>query len=236
MSMASFHKYILLAIIAIVPILSSAQGSKVKKSAIQHITGQTFISYYNQMNGTPFHQENWSKGDITMKSGETYEDLILGYDEFKDDLIYRNDLTFAIIIVDKESISQFTLKDPNTGKSELFKSIVNEKLKEMSGQFFSIILEDSISVIKKYKATEEMYSNANPTLKKIGKFVHESVLYIWDGKELKNAPKIRSRIWRQYPQYKENIRKFVFRNHIRMKNEDDVKILYQEINRLFKEK
>ena len=49
---------------------------------------------------------------------------------------------------------------------------------------------------------------------------------------VRGVPRFRRMILRQYPQYKDDLRKFFFRNHIRMKNDDDVRLLYEEINRL----
>ena len=57
-----------------------------------------------------------------------------------------------------------------------------------------------------------------------------------DGNELKAVPRFRRQILRQYPLYKDELRKVFFHNHIRMKNDDDVRSLYQEINRLVKAK
>ena len=70
------------------------------------------------------------------------------------------------------------------------------------------------------------------TLKKTGAFVQKESRYTWDGNELKAVPHFRRMILRQYPQYKDDLRKFFFHNHIRMKNDDDVRLLYEEINRL----
>jgi len=217
-------------------ITAEAQGKMTKKTAIQHITGEPFVHYYASIEGVPFYQGDWLSGSVTMKSGETYDGLRLRYDAYKDDLIYQNNLTNSVIIIDKNSIAQFTLTHPRNGKVEPFKIIVNKNLKELSGRYFAIILEDSISVIKKYEAQEKQYSNVNLTLKKTGEFVHKTYRYTWDGKNLKTVPRFRRQLLRQYPQHKEELRKFFFHNHIRMKNDDDVRLLYQEINKYVKAK
>lgn len=228
-------KYILTIVCIVLTITANAQGSQTRKSAIQHITGEPFVHYYAMFDGVPFYQGNWLTGSVTMKSGETYNGLQLRYDDYKDDLIYQNDVTNGVIIIDKNSIEKFTLTLPN-GNIELFKPIEHQNLKNQSGRYFAIILEDSISVIKKYEAKEEHYSNVNMTLKKTGAFVQKVSRYTWDGNELKAVPRFRRQILRQYPLYKDELRKVFFHNHIRMKNDDDVRSLYQEINRLVKAK
>lgn len=229
-----FKNIITLALIAI-SVLATAQGKQAKRTAIQHITGESFIYYYQSLDGVPFYEEDWHIGSVTLNSGETYENLQLRYDDYKDELIYRNDDNNNVTIIDKSSVLEFTLVNKK-GKTELFKSITSSKLKELNNHYFAFILEDSITVIKKYEAKEEKYSNANPTLKKTGRFVQKQNTYTWNQQELKSVPKIRRIIYRQYPEFKSDIRKFVIHNHIHMKNEDDVKNLYQEINRLIKEK
>lgn len=224
-------KYILTIICIAAALIADAQGSLTRKSAIQHITGEPFVHYYASFDGVPFYRGDWLTGSVTMKSGETYNGLQLRYDDYKDDLIYQNDITNNVIIIDKNSIAQFRLTLPN-GKIETFKLIEHQNLKDFNGSYFAIILEDSLSVIKKYQAKEERYSNVNMTLKKTGAFVQKESRYTWDGKELKGVPRFRRMILRQYPQYKEELRKFFFHNHIRMKNDDDVRLLYEEINRL----
>lgn len=224
-------KYILTTICIAAALIADAQGSLTRKSAIQHITGEPFVHYYASFDGVPFYRGDWLTGSVTMKSGETYEGLQLRYDDYKDDLIYQNDITNNVIIIDKNSIAQFCLTLPN-GKIETFKLIEHQNLKDLNGSYFAIILEDSLSVIKKYQAKEERYSNVNMTLKKTGAFVQKESRYTWDGNELKGVPRFRRMILRQYPQHKEELRKFFFHNHIRMKNDDDVRLLYEEINRL----
>ncbi|MBO7496613.1 MAG: hypothetical protein J6T98_08660 [Salinivirgaceae bacterium] len=227
-------KYILTAFCISFAMIVDAQGKLTKKSAIQHITGEPFVHYYATIDGVPFYQGDWLTGSVTMKSGETYDGLQLRYDAFKDDLIYQNNVTNNVIIIDKNSIEQFTLTNPKVGKVETFKSLEHKNLKDLSGSYFAIILEDSLSVLKRYEAKEKQYSNVNMTLKKTGEFVHKTYRYTWNGIELRAVPRFRRLLLRQYPQYKEDLRKFFFHNHIRMKNDDDVKLLYEEINRLLK--
>ncbi len=227
-------KYILTTICIAATLIANAQGTLTRKSAIQHITGEPFVHYYAMFDGVPFYQSDWLTGSVTMKSGETYDGLQLRYDTYKDDLIYQNNLTNNVIIIDKSSIAQFTLTRPLDGKVETFKPIVNKNLREENGHYFAIILEDSLSVIKKYEAKEEQYSNVNMTLKKTGAFVHKESRYTWDGTDLKAVPRFRRMLLRQYPTHKEDLRKFFFHNHIRMKNDDDVRLLYEELNRLLR--
>lgn len=228
-------RLLLTIIISAIPIFVNAQGSKIKRTAIQHITGEQFICYYAMFDGLPFYNGDKLTGSITMKSGETYNNLQLFYDTYKDNIIYINDLTNNLIVVDKKSIDCFTLTNKN-GQTELFRSIDDKSLNDFKGHYLGIVLDDSITIIKKCEAKENKYSNANPGSNKTSEFVHKITLYAWDKHDYKNVPKIRRHLYKQYPEYKNEVRKFVIHNHIRLKKEDDVRLLYQEINRLIKEK
>lgn len=230
---AIFMKIFLTIAFFSISLFVSAQGSQTRRTAIQHITGEPFVHYYATFDGVPFYKGDWMTGSITMKSGEIYNNLELRYDTYKDNLIYRNDISNNVIIVDKNSIDNFTLTD-KSGKTELFKSINDKSLKDFEDRYLAIILDDSISVLKKCEAKEEIYTNANPNIKKTGAFDHKNTLYAWNKKGYYTVPKSRRAVYKQYPDLKGDIRKFVLHNHIRMKNEDDVRLLYQEINRLIK--
>ena len=91
-------KYILTIICIALATLADAQGTMTKKSAIQHITGEPFVHYYAMFDGVPFYRGDWLTGSVTMKSGETYNGLQLRYDDYKDDLIYQNNVTNSVII------------------------------------------------------------------------------------------------------------------------------------------
>lgn len=230
-----FMRYFLTIALLSISSLLTAQGVQSKRTAIQHITGESFVCYYTMFDGVPFYNGDHFTGSITMKSGETYNNLQLFYDTYKDNVIYLNDITNNLIIVDRNSIDCFTMTDKN-GKTELFKSIDDKTLNDFKGRFLAIVLDDSISILKKCEAKEEVYSTGSQNKNKTSAFNHKITLYAWNKQDYYNVPRIRKHLYKQYPEHKNEIRKFVIHNHIRMKKEDDVRLLYQEINQLIKEK
>ncbi len=222
-------------IVLIAPTIAFAQGDKTKKSAIQHITGEPYVYYYANFDGLPFYDDDWVKGDITLLSGETYTNLQLRYDTYRDELIYINNVNNNVIIIDKKSIREFILTN-KLGQKELFKPIVHPKLHSASGNFFAIILEDSISVVKKYETHEEMYNDASANTHKISHFVHKMSRYTWNNESLSTIPKWRWRLYKQFPEHKEELRHFCLHHHIHMKSDADLRLLYTEVNRLIKSK
>jgi len=215
-------------------IQSFAQGDKYKRSAIQHITGTTFVHYHSRLNGVPYYNSDWLNGDVTMKSGEIYHDLQLHYDAYRDDLIYFNEVSKKAIIIDKNAIICFTLKHKN-GTEELFEPLQDDNLRSLSGRYLTILLKDSISVIKRCKTEEESY-NYITNNGKTGQFIHKETIYAWNGNELTPIPMRRKAIYKQFPEHKEKLRKFIIHNHIKLKNQSDIILLYKEINRLANQK
>lgn len=225
-------KKLIIAILTIAAVNCHAQGDKFKKTAIQNITGNAFVHYYARLNGTPFYNQNWLAGDVTMKSGDVYKGLPLRYDAFRDELVYFNEINNNAIIIDKYAIVGFTLTN-NNGDIELFEPMYDKGLRGMNGRYMSILLKDSISVIRKHEAMEEKYNTINSS-GKTGEILHKTTTYTWNGKELSSVPKRRGAIFNQYPAHKDELRKFCFQHHIHMKEKNDIILLYKEINRLIK--
>ena len=225
-------KKLIIAILTIAAVNCHAQGDKFKKTAVQNITGNAFVHYYSRLNGTPFYNQNWLAGDVTMKSGDIYKGLPLRYDAFRDELVYFNEVNNNAIIIDKYAIVGFTLTH-NNGDIELFEPMYDKGLRGMNGRYMSILLKDSISVIRKYEAKEDTYNTPSGNGKS-AEFVHQYTTYTWNGKELSIVPKRRGAIFNQYPTHKDELRKFCFQHHIHMKEKKDIILLYKEINRLIK--
>ena len=225
-------KKLIIVILTIAAVNCHAQGDKFKKTAVQNITGNAFVHYYSRLNGTPFYNQNWLAGDVTMKSGDIYKGLPLRYDAFRDELVYFNEVNNNAIIIDKYAIVGFTLTH-NNGDIELFEPMYDKGLRGMNGRYMSILLKDSISVIRKHEAMEEKYNTINSS-GKTGEILHKTTTYTWNGKELSTVPKRRGVIFKQYPAHKDELRKFCFQHHIHMKEKKDIILLYKEINRLIK--
>lgn len=219
-------------ILTLVATSSYAQGDKYKKTALQNITGSQFIHYYTRFSGSPFLIKDWVDGDVTMKSGEVYSDLQLRYDAYRDELIYFNTVNNNAIIIDKNTIVGFTLK-PIFGDTEHFEPMYADELHGLSGRYMAILLKDSISVIRKYEAKEDTYNTPSGNGKS-AEFVHQYTTYTWNGRELSIVPKRRGAIFKQYPAHKDELRKFCFQHHIRMKDKKSVVLLYTKINELIK--
>ncbi|MCQ2375896.1 MAG: hypothetical protein MJ069_08375 [Salinivirgaceae bacterium] len=214
---------------------ANAQGTKLRKTAQQHITGTPFNIYYMMYDGYPFTIDNWTNGSVTLISGETYSELQLKYDALHEDVVYYNSLNHSMISIDKDIITQFELNYPN-GTTETFKCLTGEGLGTNNGKYFAIIYEDSISLVTKYITRIQNNSNANPSSRKTGELLHREENYIWDQQTLRSVPRSRSKLINLYPQFKDELRHFASKNHIKMRNKADVAKMVEEINRLVADK
>lgn len=214
---------------------ANAQGTKLRKTAQQHITGTPFNIYYMMYEGYPFTNENWTNGSVTLISGETYSDLQLKYDALREDVVYYNSLNHNMISIDKDIITQFELSYPN-GITETFKCLTGKGLGNNNGKYFAIIYEDSISLVTKYITRIQNNSNANPASRKTGELLHREENYIWDKQTLQTVPRSRSKLIKLYPQFKDELRHFASKNHIKMRSKADVAKMIEELNRLIANK
>jgi hypothetical protein len=73
--------------------------------------------------GSPYFINDWSKGEVTLRTGQVIHNKFLKYNGLTDDLIWHNDSTFLEVRLDKNLISEFVLLESNESVKYLFKKI-----------------------------------------------------------------------------------------------------------------
>ena len=130
---------------------------------------------YENVIGTPYFLDFWSKGKVTTKSGKNYLDMPLKYDIMNDKLIFQGDggnmMYFA------EPVSTFEITD--TGLSTNYKFInglpIIDGLNQSS--FFQIIASGKISLFKRvYKKITESTGYGSASVNK--SFNNYSTYYV----------------------------------------------------------
>jgi hypothetical protein len=85
----------------------------------EKIKGVRFLPYAAYQ-GFPFLSNNWMSGKVEFADGESADGLNLRYSTFKDELIYYNKNISAQIVIDKASLSSFSLHGAD-GKTQIFR-------------------------------------------------------------------------------------------------------------------
>ena len=74
--------------------------------------------------GSPYFINDWSKGEVTLRTGQVIHNKFLKYNGLTDDLIWRNDSSFLEVKLDKKLISEFVLLEANETVRYSFKKIM----------------------------------------------------------------------------------------------------------------
>jgi hypothetical protein len=199
----------------------------------QQISGQPFINSYLAYDHSPFFKDNWVKGSVTLNSGIEFNDLNLKFDMFQNKLIYFNTYNKAMVIIDDDIIESFKLTD-DLGETEVFKKISIDKNDARKDKYYSIIVEDSITLVVLYEAFIDNYTSANPGTKKIGSFENKKHFLYLQNHELHALPRFRPALFRLFPDIKSELKTYVRKNHLKVHNKSDLNMIFIEINRLNK--
>jgi hypothetical protein len=213
----------------------NAQGDKYRKTATQHLTGEPFIIYYMMYDQLPFYEGDWVNGSVTLLSGDEYKDMNLKFDMYKNQLLYFNSTNKSIVVIDNEIIRSFTLTS-KLGKTEVFKRYKTRVIGEMVEKYYSVLVEDSISLVLKHESLIENYPYANPASKKIGKFIYKQKYCFIVNQELHTLPKSKYRLYQSFPSIKDDLKHFIHQKHLKLKRQDDLIQIFKEINLLKRNK
>lgn len=119
--------------------------------------GKLFINTYKTTNTNAFYQDLYSKGSILYKS-ESYNDISLKYDIYKDILIFRpygESEKFGIELI-VENVNSFTLKDK---KFVNLSKQTNYKHSFIKGYYEENLKTDQLSFYIKHKKVNSAFIN-----------------------------------------------------------------------------
>ena len=136
------------------------------------------VSKYGGINGNPFLNDRWMKGDVTTKKG-VYANILLKYDAFSNVLYFnRNDELFEF----EDEVLSFVLK-PNQEDSSTFKFFVKglDCVDVKTNQFLQELCKGTLGF---YKATIVFLSEMNKINEGVVKNFQKGVKYYFksDGK------------------------------------------------------
>lgn len=110
----------------------------------EKIRGIRFLPDANYL-GTPFSFDDFLKGEIELEDGSMIGNLLLKYNNYRDELIYYNSTISTQIVVDKTSIIGFSFNDAN-GINHLFRKLTYNG--PMPGdRFFEILSEGDVTLL-----------------------------------------------------------------------------------------
>ncbi len=210
-----------------------AQCCGTSQKMIQQITASPLKMYYLKNAGSPFYVNQWQDASLTVTSGEIYPDLKVRLDLVKDELVYYNPAIKKQLVIDKESIKEFKLKDIPSGREILIRNVPKiDSAGKSIKQFYFILVTDSISLWARH-IKEEVRNNDVSSLRGIQGYYYEKVKYFAViHNYLYNVPTQKRRLAKMFPEYKHSIITYIRKQHINLKDDYQMSLLFGKINEL----
>ena len=125
------------------------------------LTGSFFIER-KQFVGQQYYNQDWSKGDILLNTGEKLTDILLKYNGLYDELIWLNTFNYGIFKLDKPAIKEFWLKTGN-GSAHHFKQLkIYTTLDSIQNTFAELLIDNKeITDLEKSLKAQNVEIGAN---------------------------------------------------------------------------
>lgn len=168
-----------------------------------------------EVKGNPYLYENWSKGDIVLKNGETWKNWDIKVDLYSKMVIYKDLEGQLKKVVKPISFINFT----NEGMPPLF---------FLGNNIYQIITPGTISLLKRVSKTiteNKDYTNSSTTKS----YTNSSDYFVLSkNSELTKTSISKASLSKALPEFKQIITDFSKDNSL--KNETDAKLLFTQIN------
>ncbi len=197
------------------------------------LTGSFFIER-KQFVGQQYYNQDWSKGDILLNTGEKLTDILLKYNGLYDELIWLNTFNYGIFKLDKPAIKEFWLKTGN-GSAHHFKQLkIYTTLDSIQNTFAELLINNKVSLFAQRKIEIQglQYVTVNKVRQKYDNLVATPVYYFklplnqYISLEKPNRKKVLS----LFPENKKAITKIINDNRLNLKRESDLVRLVELIN------
>jgi len=176
------------------------------------------LNAYDDIQGTPYLADTWAPGTVKLTNGKTYKDNVLLKYNLADDAVYfkgenGSPLLFA------SPVSEFTITD-ETGNRH-YKSGFDAISGYTDKNFFEVIADGTVQVLKKYKKTvrESRDYNSAVTVKAFVDIIQYYMIKNGKVVSIKNDKKtILTAIGDKQPE----LEAYIKANNLNLKNDADI--------------
>ncbi len=199
------------------------------------LKGEVFFSDYRQVKGSPYLYDDWMIGDIFLDNGKEIKNVMIKFDVFVHRVLVYHEYLKRVVLIEKQHTSEFILRVGEDEKKYRKIMNVNSKSKVLDGCYFEVLSEGEISLFKMNYRDIYPINNANAIY--IEEFSNEEAYMVYVNNDYKQIRLSKSYFFHNYPEYKDQIRKFIRKNKLKVRKEKDfVKAInyLNEIMRLLK--
>jgi hypothetical protein len=185
---------------------------------LEDVSGKAIrVGQYENVEGSPYLLDNWSKGKVKVENGREYEGLDLKYDQVEDMLLYKNEKgeTFKFA----EPVVAFTIMDGAAQRE--FRNGFPPAGTATKDSFYEVLANGGATLLKrsaKVVRQEKTYNSAtvNKSIQPI------EVYYIAKNNVLERVKKDQDSILEALGDKKEQLRKFIKENRLYLRDASDL--------------
>ncbi|WP_281614306.1 hypothetical protein [Flammeovirga sp. SubArs3] len=175
--------------------------------------------------GSPFYTDEWSTGFVTILGGEHYDDILIKYDAYKDEVLVRKSED-NVIIVDKKQINRFGWTDNDNEIISFEKKLLNNKPTYLEiifkGETFNVYRYR----VKKFHKKDEQNSNSySEDIKDEYKWT-STKLYYDNGNSLTEISTKGKNFYSVFGDKKAEMQKFAKSNKLKVKDKKDLEEIF----------
>jgi hypothetical protein len=198
------------------PILASERFPELRYYSLK---GEVFYSAYIQIKGSAFMEDDWMKGDILLNNGKTIRNVSFKLDAYAHRVLVYQDYLKRIITVSKSDISEFFIKNGKKERRFIFIKDISSKAKVSDGCYFEELSSGKISCYKLYY--KDVLPLRAPEMPLLDEFIDETSYFLKYGDHYESIRLNRNILYKTFPQYKTELKQFVHRKNLHLKQEND---------------
>jgi hypothetical protein len=189
------------------------------------IPGKLYYSDDRNSENLPYLNVEWVKGSIMLENGKNIKDIFLKFNTLRNQLIYHNNNLNVPVSIDHRVIKEFSLTDPAGKKTRIFRRLDVHSLHfaDTTG-FFAEMLSEGKFNLYVLRLCEKTSNYPFAQLKEQKYYYYASSIYYYEDEHGEFRHLVPgNRIFRNLMKnYKDEIRKYIRKEKLNLKNESDL--------------
>lgn len=206
-------------------VLLSATGSRAQQFLLQDVNGRPLrIGQYENINGSPYLRDEWTKGRVVLANGNFFEGVPLKYDLVADQLLFQTEEGQVLEFV--QPVREFHFE----GKDNIYRSGFAPIDNHTSASFYQVLEDGNAKLLKKSDKVireEKAYGTATIT-----KNIMEYTNYYIEGDDQMVRVKNEKDLLRALQGHEADLKDFIKKNKLKLKKEEDMVQLVKYYNSL----
>lgn len=179
------------------------------------------ISGYTNVEGSAFLNDQWAKGMVKMADGRTFKDVLLKYDQVKDELYFKDKKGDTLIFVDPVREFKVEYASGDDAHEKLFRNGYKNIPNSTENSFFEVVSDGTAQLLKRTTKSiaESKEYNSTTVVKRFDENVKYYIIVSEKVIPIKRDKKsILAALTNKQPQ----LENFMRTNNINLKNDEDL--------------